>query len=249
MRLKDKVAIITGAAAGIGRAATLAFVAEGARVGAVDHDEAALGRLVAEAGTAVLPLHADVSSAAGVARTVAAVVESFGRVDILFNNAGIVPHGRIHETSEQEWDRTLSVNLKSMYLYCHSVIPIFLKSGGGVILNTSSATVLRQVKDRAAYTTSKGAVLALTKSMALDYIQDNIRVNCLCPGTIDTPSLQKRLSAFPNPAEARKQFIARQPIGRLGTAEEVAEAAVYLVTAESGFVTGIAFSIDGGFSL
>jgi NAD(P)-dependent dehydrogenase (short-subunit alcohol dehydrogenase family) len=249
MRLKDKVAIITGAAAGIGRAVTLAFVAEGARVGAVDHDEAALGRLAAEAGSAVLPLNADVSSAASVARTAAAVAEAFGRVDILFNNAGIVPHGRIHETSEQEWDRTMSVNLKSMYLYCHSVIPIFLNSGGGVILNTSSATVLRQVKDRAAYTTSKGAVLALTRSMALDYIQDNIRVNCLCPGTIDTPSLQKRLSAFPDPAEARKQFIARQPIGRLGTADEVAEAAVYLVSAESGFVTGIAFSIDGGFSL
>lgn len=249
MRLKDKVAIITGAAAGIGRAATLAFVAEGARVGAVDHDEEALGRLAAEARSAVLPLSADVSLAANVARTVAAVLEAFGRIDILFNNAGIVPHGRIHETPEAEWDRTMSVNLKSMYLYCHSVVPIFLKSGGGVILNTSSATALRQVKDRAAYTASKGAVLALTKAMALDYVQDNIRVNCLCPGTIDTPSLQKRLSAFPDPAEARRQFIARQPVGRLGTAEEVAEAAVYLASAESGFVTGIAFSIDGGFSL
>jgi NAD(P)-dependent dehydrogenase (short-subunit alcohol dehydrogenase family) len=133
-------------------------------------------------------------------------------------------------------------------LYCHDLIPIFLKSGG-VILNTSSATVLRQVKDRAAYTTSKGAVLALTRAMAFDYVENNIRVNCLCPGTIDTPSLQKRLSAFPDLDEARKQFIARQPIGRLGTAEEVAEAAVYLCSAESGFVTGMAFSIDGGFAL
>jgi meso-butanediol dehydrogenase/(S,S)-butanediol dehydrogenase/diacetyl reductase len=249
MRLKDKIAIITGAGAGIGRAATLAFVAEGALVGAVDQDENSLLRLSAEAGKAVLPLKADVSSAADVARTVSEVVESFGRVDILFNNVGIVPHGKIHETEEVEWDRTMSINLKSMYLYCHNVIPIFLKSGGGVVLNTSSATALRQVKDRAAYTTSKGAVLALTRAMAFDYVENNVRVNCLCPGTIDTPSLQKRLSAFPDPIEARKQFIARQPIGRLGTAEEVAEAAVYLCSAESGFVTGIAFSIDGGFAL
>lgn len=248
-RLQGKFAIITGAGAGIGRATTLAYVSAGARVAAVDQHRPSLIALVAEAGNAVLPVVADVSLAPDVECAVAAAIKSFGSLDILFNNAGIVPHGKIHETSEAEWDRVMNVNVKSMYLFSHRVIPIFLRQGGGVILNTSSATALRQVKDRAAYSTSKGAVLALTKSMAFDYVQDNIRVNCLCPGTIDTPSLHQRLDAFANPVEARRQFIARQPIGRLGAAEEVAEAAVYLASAEAAFVTGIAFSIDGGFSL
>jgi len=170
-------------------------------------------------------------------------------VDILFNNAGIVPPGKIHETTETEWDRAMAVNVKSVYLLCHEVVPLFLEQGGGVILNTASATALRSVPDRAAYSASKGAVITLTRSMALDYVKNNIRVNCLCPGTIDTPSLAQRLAAFADPAEARKQFIARQPMGRLGTAEEVAQAALYLVSDESGFVTGTAFSIDGGFTV
>jgi NAD(P)-dependent dehydrogenase (short-subunit alcohol dehydrogenase family) len=249
LRLERKIAIITGAAAGIGRAATLAYVREGAQVVAVDHDDLSLSGLASQAANRVTPVVADVSLAPDVERAVAIAIESFGRVDILFNNAGIVPHGKIHETTETEWDHVMSVNVKSMYLFSHRVIPGFLRQGGGVILNTSSASALRQVKDRAAYSASKGAVLALTKSMAFDYAQNNIRVNCLCPGTIDTPSLRRRLDAFPDPAEARRQFVGRQPIGRLGTTEEVAEAAVYLASAAAGFVTGIAFSIDGGFSL
>jgi len=252
MRLKDKVAIITGAAAGIARASAKLFAREGAGVVAVDLDrkgtEAIVDEIANDAGKAVA-IAADVSEKASALEIVRRTRERFGRVDILFNNAGIVTPGKIHETAEAEWDRAMAINVKSVYLLCHEVVPLFLEQGGGVILNTASATALRSVTDRAAYSASKGAVIALTRSMALDYVKNNIRVNCLCPGTIDTPSLAQRLAAFADPAEARKQFVARQPMGRLGTAEEVAQAALYLVSDESGFVTGTAFSIDGGFTV
>jgi NAD(P)-dependent dehydrogenase (short-subunit alcohol dehydrogenase family) len=252
VQLQDKVAIITGAGAGIGRACCLLFAAEGANVVAVDLDPATLSSVAEEVrrnGAKILTIQADVSSAADVKRLVAAATAAFRTIHILFNNAGIVPHGKIHETTEVDWDRTMAVNVRSMYLMSRAVVPIFLKHGGGVILNTSSATALRSVVDRAAYSASKGAVLALTKSMAVDYVRDGIRVNCLCPGTIDTPSLQQRLAAFTDPEEARKQFVARQPMGRLGTAEEVAKAALFLVSEDAKFVTGTAFSIDGGFTV
>ena len=252
MRLKGKVAIITGAAAGIGRASALLFAQEGASVAAVDLDRVGIKALASEilkAGGRAVAVEGDVSQAADVQRIVRQTRERFGKLDILFNNAGVVPHGKIHETTEAEWDRTMAINVKGIYLLCHEVVPIFLEQRSGVILNTSSATALRSVVDRATYSASKGAVLALTRSMALDYVKNNIRANCLCPGTIDTPSLGQRLAALGDPAKARRQFIARQPMGRLGTAEEVAQAALYLVSDEAGFVTGTAFSIDGGFAI
>jgi NAD(P)-dependent dehydrogenase (short-subunit alcohol dehydrogenase family) len=252
MRLKGKVAIVTGAAAGIGRASALLFAQEGASVAAVDLDRDGSETLVSEiikAGGRALAIAGDVSRLTDVQSIVRQTRQHFGRLDILFNNAGIVPHGKIHEIAEADWDRAMAINVKSMYLLCHEVVPLFLEQGSGVILNTSSATALRSVVDRAAYNASKGAVLALTRSMALDYVKNNIRVNCLCPGTIDTPSLGKRLSAFADPAEARREFVARQPMGRLGTAEEVAHAALYLVSDAAAFVTGTAFSIDGGFAI
>jgi NAD(P)-dependent dehydrogenase (short-subunit alcohol dehydrogenase family) len=252
MRLREKTAIITGAAAGIGAASALLFASQGAKVVAVDIDRDLLKQIsgqIQEAGGICLAVAADVSQRDDVRSVVESATQNLGPVNILFNNAGIVPTGKIEATSEEQWDRAMAINVKSMYLFCHAVIPKMKAQGGGVILNTASATALRAVSARACYTATKAAVIGLTKSMALDYVHDNIRVNCLCPGTVDTPSLAERLAAFPDPEEARKNFIARQPMGRFGTADEIAQAALYLVSPESEFVTGVAFAIDGGLSI
>ena len=252
MKLPGKTAILTGAAAGIGAASATLFASEGANVVAVDLDGQQLDNVakqITASGGKCLTVRSDVSQSADVESAIHAAIDRFGRIDILFNNAGIVPTGKIDATGEAEWDRAMAVNVKSMYLFCHALIPHFQQNGGGIILNTASATVLRTVPDRACYTATKAAVVGLTKSMALDYVRDNIRVNCLCPGTIDTPSLAQRIAAFPDPVEARKNFIARQPMGRFGTAEEVARAALYLVSDDSAFITGTAFPIDGGLGL
>ncbi len=251
-KLAGKVAVITGSAAGIGRASSLLFAKEGASVAAVDCDQAGNAGLVEEIrrnGGIAEALTADVSSAEEVERAVQQVMARWNKVDILFNNAGIVGGGKIHTLTEEEWDRSFAINVKSMFLFSRAVIPAFLQQGGGVILNTSSTTAFRVVADRALYTATKGAIYSLTKSMAIDYAADRIRVNCLCPGTTDTPSLRARLSARGNTEEMTKQFIARQPLGRLGTAEEMAKAALYLVSDDASFVTGSAFQIDGGMSL
>jgi NAD(P)-dependent dehydrogenase (short-subunit alcohol dehydrogenase family) len=249
MKLEGKTAIITGAAAGIGAASASLFAREGANVIAVDIDHTTLRKATEAIGSRCISIQADVSHRADVERVVAQTMERFGRLDILFNNAGIVPTGKIDATNEETWDRTMAINVKSMYLFCQATIPIFKKQGGGVILNTASATALRAVVDRACYTTSKAAIVGLTKSLAIDHATDNIRVNCLCPGTVDTPSLADRIAAFPDPVEARKRFIARQPLGRFGTAEQIAAAALYLVSDDTAYVTGVAFPIDGGLSI
>jgi len=251
-KLMGKVVVITGAAAGIGRAASLLFAREGAAVAAVDCDSVRNAELVEEIrsqGGSAEVLTADVSSALEVEQVIHQAVARCKKIDILFNNAGIVSGGKVHTLREEEWDRAFAINVKSMFLFTRAVVPLFLQQGGGVVLNTASATALRVAPDRALYNATKSAVLSLTKSMALDYAGDNIRVNCLCPGTIDTPSLEARLRAKGDAEELRKQFIARQPLRRLGTAEEIAQAALYLVSDDSGFVTGSAFQIDGGMSL
>lgn len=249
MKLKGKTAIITGAAAGIGAASAKLFASEGANVVAVDVDGKTLGEVADAIGSLCVPVQADVSRGEDVKRVIQDGVARFGRIDIVFNNAGIVPPGKVDAIGEEQWDRAMAINVKSMYLFCHGLIPHFRERGGGVILNTASATALRAVPDRACYTATKAAVVGLTKSMALDHVRDNIRVNCICPGTVDTPSLAQRLAAFPDPVEARKSFIARQPMGRFGTAEEIAKAALYLVSDDSAFITGTAFTIDGGLSI
>ena len=252
MKLQDKTAIITGAAAGIGAASAALFAKQGVKVVAIDIDRDLLNQVsgqIERTGGECLALTADVSRREDVENVVRSATQQFGSIDILFNNAGIVPTGKLETLSEEEWDRAMAINVKSMYLFCHAVIPKMKAQGGGVILNTASATALRAVVDRACYTATKAAVVGLTKSMALDYIRDNIRVNCLCPGTVETPSLARRLAKLSDPAEGRKNFIARQPMGRFGTADEIAQAALYLVSPAAEFVTGVAFAIDGGLSI
>lgn len=252
MRLTSKVALITGAGAGIGRAAVLAFAGEGARVAAVDLDPAAgeeTVRLARAAGGEAFFHRADVSRAAEAAEMVEAVVARWGRLDVLFNNAGIVLGGTAESTELAEWERTLAVNLTSVFLGCKYAIPVMRRQGGGVIINTASVAGLVGVKDRAAYSASKMGIVGLTKSIAIDFIGDGIRANAICPGTVDSPSLRGRIAATGDPEAARAAFIARQPMGRLGTPEEIARLAVYLASDESAYMTGAEIVIDGGLSL
>jgi len=251
-RFEGKVVLITGAGVGIGRAAAVRFAKEGAKV-AVNSVTPANGnetlRRVQEAGGAGIYIEGDVSRDADAQRMVAETVKTFGRLDVLVNNAGIVLPGRVDNTSEEDWDRTMAVNLKGPFLVAKHAIPQLRKSGGGAIVNTSSVVAVKGVKERAAYAASKGGLSALTKAMAADYIGEKIRVNCVCPGTTYTPSLERRIQAFADPEKARADFIARQPMGRLGTDEEIAAAILFAASDEAGFMNGASICIDGGMTI
>jgi len=252
MRLKDRVVIITGAGAGIGRASSLLFAREGARVACADLDAASAEEtagLARAAGGDAGAFQGDASASEDVLRLVEAASARWGRLDAFFANAGIVPAGTVTECSEEEWDRTMAVNARSVYLACRHAIPVMRRTGGGSIVCTSSVAGLVGVRNRAAYSASKMAVVGLVKSVALDYIQEGIRINAICPGTVDTPSLQARLRGAGDYDAALREFIARQPMGRLGRAEEIALLALYLASDESGYVTGTCITIDGGLSL
>ncbi|QJR14799.1 SDR family oxidoreductase [Usitatibacter palustris] len=243
-RLQGKTALVTAAAAGMGRAAALAFAREGAKVIATDVNEKLLAEISGTPNITTRPL--DVLSDAAVT----AFVNDVGAVDILFNCAGWVHHGTILECEPKDWDRSFNLNVRSMYTVIRAMLPKMIAKGGGVILNMAS--VLggeKAAPNRLAYAASKAAVAGFTRALAADHVKQNIRVNCVCPGTVDTPSLGDRINAFADPAQARKDFIARQPMGRLATAEEIAETFVYLVSDESSFMTGQAVFVDGGMSL
>jgi len=252
MRFNDKVVLITGAGAGIGRAAAVQFAKAGAHV-AINSLTPANGqqtlRAVLDAGGRGVYIQADVSLAGDARRMVEETVGAFGRLDILVNNAGIVLPGRVDDTSEQDWDKTLAVNLKGVFLVSKYAVAEMRKIGGGVIVHNASVVALKGVKDRAAYSASKGGVMALTKAMAADYIAENIRVNCVCPGTTHTPSLESRIQAFADPEQARRDFILRQPMGRLGKADEIATAILFAASEEAGFMNGSVIAIDGGMSI
>jgi len=243
-RLQGKRALVTAAGAGMGRAAALAFVREGAEVFATDINADALKEYAA--GGAVRATRLDVTDA----QAVQAYVASVGPVDILFNCAGWVHQGTLLECSVEDWDRSFDLNVRSMFVMCKAMVPKMIAAGGGVIVNMASVLGARKAAvNRLAYASSKAAVEGFTRALAIDHVKQGIRVNCVCPGTVDTPSLGERIKAFADPVQARKDFVARQAMGRLATASEMAEAFVYLVCDESSFMTGQAVFVDGGMSL
>jgi NAD(P)-dependent dehydrogenase (short-subunit alcohol dehydrogenase family) len=252
MRLKDKVALITGAGAGIGQATALLFAREGAAVTVVDRS-AETGKetvdLITKAGGRALFVQADVSESTAVQEMFRATVDAFGKLNILFNNAGTVAQGRVEDTPEEEWEFQIGTTLTSVYLGCKYAIPLLRQQGGGVIINMSSVAGVRGVKSRAVYSAAKGGVTALTKAIALDYAHEQIRAVYITPATIETPSLRDRIRTAPDPVEARKMFEARQPIGRLGQPEDVAYAALYLASDEAAFLTGCELAVDGGMGI
>lgn len=248
MKLDGKTAIVTGAAAGIGEATMKLLASKGTNVVCNDISESGL-RVVNDinsAGGKAIFSRGDISDEGFAKKLVTDTIEKYNQIDILVNNAGIVIPGRIDNTSSEDWDRTMEVNVRGVYLVSRFAIP-HLRETQGVIINVSSAVALMGAKNRAAYTASKGALMSLTRAMAVDYMEDKIRVNCICPGTTDTPSLKERLAKLPDPEAARKQFIERQPLRRFGRSEEIAEGILYLVQAE--FCTGTCLSVDGGMAI
>ena len=243
-RLAGKVAFVTAAGQGMGRGAALAFAREGARVWATDINPVKLAEIEGKDSICTRPL--DVTDEEAIAK----VAAEAGDIDVLFNCAGMVHHGSILEASSQEWDIGFKVNVKSMYLVTRTFLPGMLKKGRGSIINMSSvASSVHGLPKRFIYGATKAAVIGLTKAIAADFIRNGIRCNAVCPGTVDTPSLQSRINAQPDPVQARKDFVARQPLGRLGTVEDITGLLVFLASYESLFITGLAHSIDGGMTI
>jgi 2-keto-3-deoxy-L-fuconate dehydrogenase len=237
-RLDGKVALVTAAARGIGRATAERFAAEGARVIATDRD---LDALADVAGCETRAL--DVTDGAAVI----ALASEIGRIDVLANVAGIVHAGTILDCSEAEWDQAVAINMTAMYRTVRAFLPAMLAGGGGAIVNVSSiASSVKGIPNRFAYGTTKAGVIGLTKAVAADFVGQGIRCNAICPGTVDTPSLQQRLHDSGDYIAAQAAFVARQPMGRLGRAEEVAALALYLASDEAAFTTGAVHVIDGG---
>ena len=252
MRLTNKVAIITGASSGIGRAAALLFAREEARIVVVDINErggSETAQMIKEQCGEAMFIHADLDTEAGAMSVAAQAITRFGRIDVLFNNAAVSNFRRVIDTDEAEIDRVIGTNVKSVFFLSKATIPHMKQQGGGSIINTSSITGIVGAPGMAAYATSKGAIITLTRTLALEVAEDHIRVNCICPASIDTPMLQSSFDRTEDPERARAQNIKRHPLGRLGTAEDVAYFALFLASDESSFVTGGTHVIDGGASI
>lgn len=244
MRLSGKSALVTAAGQGIGRASVLAMAAQGAQVLATDRNAALLDSLanVPNVTTAVL----DVLDKAAIAR----VAASLPRIDVLFNCAGFVHNGTILQATDEEWNFAFDLNVRAQFWMIQAVLPKMLAQGGGSIINMASVCgSLKGLPNRFIYGASKAAVVGLTKSVAADFVAKGIRCNAIAPGTVDTPSLQDRINSYPDPVQARKDFVARQPMGRLAQADEIVPIIVYLASDESVFASGQVFAIDGGMTI
>jgi 2-keto-3-deoxy-L-fuconate dehydrogenase len=243
-RLNGKKTLITAAAQGIGRASALAFAREGAQVIATDVNAAKLAELAGTPG--IVTRRLDVLDKAAIKACAAEV----GGLDALFNCAGFVANGTILDCDDAAWDFSNNLNVRAMYWMTQAFLPAMIAKGGGSIVNMSSvASSVKGVVNRFVYGTTKAAVIGLTKSVAADFIKQGIRCNAICPGTVQTPSLDDRINSAADPVEARKAFIARQPLGRLGSPEEIAALAVYLASDESAYTTGAIHVVDGGLTL
>jgi NAD(P)-dependent dehydrogenase (short-subunit alcohol dehydrogenase family) len=247
--LEGKRALITGGASGIGRATALLFAREGAAVAVADLDAGggeAVAQAIRDAGGRALSVRCDVSQAADCERAVQRAVDEFGGLDVLFNNAGIIRRASVLATSEAEWDRVMAVNVKSVYLMSRSAIPHMVRAGGGAIVNTGSGWGLVGGRDAVSYCASKGAVVNMTRAMALDHGPQNVRVNCVCPGDTDTPMLRNEARQL---GASDAEFLAdaaQRPLQRIGTPEDIARAVLYLASDAAAFVTGATLVVDGG---
>jgi NAD(P)-dependent dehydrogenase (short-subunit alcohol dehydrogenase family) len=249
MKLSGRVAIVTGGASGIGRASSLTFAREGAQVIAADLDEQGGKETVArilDQGHEAFFIRTDVTSEVEVKRMVEETIHRWGRIDILFNNAGIVLVKSLEETTEEEWDRVMSVNVKGAFLATKHVVPHMRRNGGGAILNTGSIASFTGQVGTPVYTASKGAIALLTKSLALDFGRDRIRVNCLCPGITDTPMLREHLGHGAEGEARIRARLSRVPLGEILKPEDVARAALYLVSDDALGITGVLHVVDGG---
>ncbi len=249
--LTGKIALVTGAASGIGAAVAAAFARAGAFVYVADRDEPG-GRAVADrlgsVGGGAAFLRVDVADEAACGEAARIVLAAKGRLDLLVNNAGIGHVGTILTTEGADLDRLYAVNVRGVFNMTKAFLPGMVARKAGVVVNIASVAGLVAVRDRLAYVTTKFAVVGLTKAMALDHARDGVRVNCICPGRVETPFVLARLKEYPDPAAARREMTASQPIGRMGRPEEVAAAALYLASGEAGCVTGAALAVDGGWS-
>jgi len=248
MRLAGKTAIVTGAASGIGRGIATLFAQEGARVVVADIDDDGGTRVARELGGAAVAryIHADVSDGAQVRALVEGTIAAFGGVDILVNNAAIVIFKKLVETEEEEWDRVIATNLRSVYLCSRYTIPQMIRRGGGAIVNISSVRALATTPLVTSYDATKGAIIALTRGLALEHARDGIRVNCVLPGSIDTPVFRSNLRADGDEEEGYRAAADSIPLGRAGQPLDIARAVLFLVSDEASYATGAPFLIDGG---
>jgi len=246
-RLKGKTAIVTGAGSGIGRACALALAREGATVALVGRRKRLLEEVAREIGESSLVLAADVARKDEVSRVVEHTVARFGAVNVLLNNAGVLHIGTAEQITEEQWDETFNTNVRALWLLSRAVLPAMRKAGGGSIINMASVLGINGARNRASYAASKGAVVLLTKCMAIDHGHENIRVNAICPSFVETDLTAAVISKAPDPSSVRKERIAVHPIGRLGQPEDIAGLAVYLASDESSWVTGAVMPVDGGY--